>query len=97
MIVVAWEPLGRVWTYAGPRDPSRVTLDGMGCRSLWGAPPQREGGNGSGVQKEAAACRVHQNGRGWGGEEWEPRKADVLLWAQGRKRRRSEQEKLRRK
>ena len=60
-------------------------------------PPQREGGNGSGVQKEAAACRVNRNGRGWGGGEWEPRKADVLLWAQGRKRRRSEQEKLRRK
>ena len=40
--MAAWEPLGRVWTYTGPQDASRVLLSDTGCRGLLGGPRGKE-------------------------------------------------------
>ena len=73
-----------------PQDPSRVSFDDTDCRDLHGFLRGREAVEVMGRRKQC-----------WGadcsGKELEPRKADVLVWAQGRKRRRNGQEKLRRK
>ena len=46
---------------------------------------------------EVTGRRKQSCGGDCSGKELEPRKADVLVWAQGRKRRRNGQEKLHRK